>query len=67
MYVSAGVGGVATVLPVLEPCVHSHDPLDQPRTLRHTTEDRTFKALFYFTNWDHVDMYIQEHFELPHI
>jgi hypothetical protein len=64
MYVSAGVTGMATVLPVLEPRVQSHYFLDQPCTLRHTTEDKTFKALFCFTTWKHVDMYVQEHFEL---
>jgi len=31
MYVSAGVRGVATVLPVLEPRVPSHYFLDTPR------------------------------------
>jgi len=30
MYVSAGVGGVATVLPVLEPRIQSHYFLDKP-------------------------------------
>ena len=30
MYVSAGVGGVATVLPVLEPRAQSHYFLDTP-------------------------------------
>jgi hypothetical protein len=30
MYVFAGVGGVATVLPVLELCVQSHYLLDKP-------------------------------------
>jgi len=30
MYVSAGVGGVAIVLPVVEPRVQSHYFLDQP-------------------------------------
>jgi len=29
MFVSAGVGGVATVLPVVEPLVQSHYYLDQ--------------------------------------
>ena len=40
MYVSAGVGGMATVLLVLEPNVQSHYFLDTPRkfdTLRHLT------------------------------
>ena len=30
MYISAGVGGMATVLPVLEPHVQSHYFLDTP-------------------------------------
>jgi len=26
-----------------------------------------FKALFCLTTWKHVDTYVKEHFELPHI
>jgi hypothetical protein len=40
MYISAGVKGVITVLPVLGPCVRSHYILDSFRQL--ISEDDTF-------------------------
>jgi len=54
MYASADVGGMATVLPVLEPHVQSHYFLDQSCTLCHTVEDKMFKAFFFLfcsTTW----------------
>jgi len=41
MYVKAGVGGVVTVLPVLEPCVQSHYFLDQPCSYRWALNGQT--------------------------